>query len=190
MWQLCWCCKSGSPKAPREPSMKLCSAGAGIPSWHSPLHPQFTRHQILLIWNHFKTPPHQPLHLTASSGRATPRGTSQNLGKYLGGFSSSFPPREEGFRASPLAHMLTEGEAVGRTKKTKFLHNSSLLNSALLAEIMNTLQINLPWFQLWTFSVPAKLPCAGGTSAAVTNSQDPRCPFYNGLVLNQTAALS
>lgn len=113
-----------------------------------------------------------------------------DLGKDYGGLSFSFPPCEEGFQASPLANKLTEGEAVSRTKKPRFLHNLPLINSVLLATIMYRLQINLPWFQLWTFSVPAKLPSAGGTSEAVTNSLDPRHPFYNGLVLNQTAALS
>lgn len=74
----------------------------------------------------FQSASHQSLCLTPSSGRATPRGTSQNLGRYLGGLSSSSPPREEGFQASPPAHTLTEWEAVSRTKKTKFLHNPSL----------------------------------------------------------------
>lgn len=63
-------------------------------------------------------------------------------------------------------------------------------NLGVLENIVCRLQINLPWFQLWTFSVPAKLPSAGGTSGPLTNSQDVRRPFYSGFVLNQPAALS
>jgi len=56
--------------------------------------------------------------------------------------------------------------------------------------IVYRLQTSLPWVQPWTFSVPAKLPSAGGKSGPVTKQAGLRHPFYNGLVLNQTAALS
>lgn len=48
--------------------------------------------------------------------------------------------------------------------------------------IVYRLQTSLPWVQPWTFSVPAKLPSAGGKSGPVTKQAGLRHPFYNGLV--------
>lgn len=83
----------------------LCRRGDS--GWHSPLRPTYKAsdpaHLDLKPLQNASSPVtclHQCL--SPAPGRATPRGTSQNLGKSLGGLSSSFPPREEGFQHLPL----------------------------------------------------------------------------------------